>query len=459
VRLPGVTGMQTKVLLRNVGVPNSHEIETYVKQGGYLALEKALKEYRPQDVVQIVLDSGLRGRGGAGFPAGRKWMFLPKGVYPRYLVCNADEGEPGTFKDRLLMEHDPHGVIEGIMIASYACEVEHAFIYVRGEYDLSYKRLRRAVDQAYEWGYLGKNRRIAESGYHLELSILRGAGAYICGEETALLSSLEGKRGHPKLKPPFPATEGLYRKPTVINNVETLFNVPFIVANGAAWYRQWGTERSPGLKLFCVSGHVERPGTYELPLGTPMRELIDDVCGGPKDGIPLKAIIPGGSSTPMMPAKVALETNLDYEAITEAGSMLGAGAVIAINEETCLVRVTERLALFYRHESCGKCIPCREGTDWMHKILRRIEHGQGRMEDLDLLLDICDSIAGKSFCPLGDAAVGPVRSSIERFRPEYEFHIREKRCMAGSVRAGFADEPLRLPAVAVSPGSLGTRLS
>ncbi len=422
--------MQTKVLLRNVGVPNSHDIETYVNRGGYQALEKVLAEHQPQEVVQIVLDSGLRGRGGAGFPAGRKWMFLPKGVYPRYLVCNADEGEPGTFKDRVLMEHDPHGVIEGIVISSYACEVEHAFIYIRGEYDLSYQRLRKAVDQAYERGYLGKN--IRDSEYGLELSILRGAGAYICGEETSLLSSLEGSRGHPKLKPPFPAAEGLYRKPTVINNVETLFNVPFIVTNGADWYKQWGTGRSPGLKLFCVSGHVERPGTYELPLATPMRELIYDVCGGPQGGVPLKAIIPGGSSTPVMPADVALETNLDYEAIFEAGSMLGSGAVIAINEQTCMVAMVQRLAAFYRHESCGKCIPCREGTDWMYKVLERIEQGQGRMEDLDLLLDICDNISGKSFCPLGDAAVGPVQSSVEHFREEYEYHIREKRCMVGA---------------------------
>jgi NADH-quinone oxidoreductase subunit F len=411
-------------------MPNSHEIETYIGRGGYQALDSALKEHEPAEVVEIVLNSGLRGRGGAGFPAGRKWMFLPKGVYPRYLVCNADEGEPGTFKDRVLMEHDPHGVIEGIVISSYACEVEHAFIYIRGEYDLSYQRLRQAVDQAYQWGFLGSN--IRGSDYSLELSILRGAGAYICGEETALLSSLEGWRGHPKLKPPFPAAEGLYRKPTVINNVETLFNVPFIVAEGAEWYRQWGTERSPGLKLFCVSGHVERPGTYELPMATPMRDLIYDVCGGPKAGIPLKAIIPGGSSTPMMTAETALETTLDYESIFEAGSMLGCGAVIAINEQTCIVQVTERLAAFYKHESCGKCIPCREGTDWMYKILRRIERGRGRMEDLDLLLDICDNISGKSFCPLGDAAVGPAQSSVERFREEYEFHIREKRCMVGS---------------------------
>jgi NADH-quinone oxidoreductase subunit F len=308
--------------------------------------------------------------------------------------------------------------------------VAHAFIYIRGEYDLSYQRLRKAVDQAYARGYLGAN--IVGSGYALELSIVRGAGAYICGEETSLLSSLEGRRGHPKLKPPFPASEGLYRRPTVINNVETLFNVPFIVANGAAWYRQWGTERSPGLKLFCVSGHVEQPGTYELPLATPMRTLIYDICGGPKDGIPLKAIIPGGSSTPMLRADAALETNLDFESIFEAGSMLGSGGVIVINKQSCIVQVTERLADFYRHESCGKCIPCREGTDWMAKILHRIEDGQGREEDLDLLLDICENISGKSFCPLGDAAVGPVQSSLQRFRAEYEYHIEQGQCLVGN---------------------------
>jgi NADH-quinone oxidoreductase subunit F len=413
-------------------VPNSYEIETYLQRGGYQTLADTLgggesAPASPQDVVQKVLDSGLRGRGGAGFPTGRKWMFLPADVHPRYLVCNADEGEPGTFKDRVLMEHDPHGLLEGIILSSYACGVGHAFIYIRGEYDLSYQRLRKAVDQASAQGFLGEN--IVGSGYALELDIVRGAGAYICGEETSLLSSLEGRRGHPKLKPPFPASEGLYRRPTVINNVETLFNVPFIVANGAAWYRQWGTERSPGLKLFCVSGHVERPGTYELPLATPMRTLIYDICGGPKDGIPLKAIIPGGSSTPMLRADAALETKLDFESIFEAGSMLGSGGVIVINEQSCIVQVTERLADFYRHESCGKCIPCREGTDWMAKILHRIEDGQGREEDLDLLLDICESISGKSFCPLGDAAVGPVQSSIQRFRAEYEYHIEQRRCL------------------------------
>jgi NADH-quinone oxidoreductase subunit F len=419
------------VLLRNVGAPDSHEIEMYLRRGGYQGLAKALGQHQPQEIVQIVLDSGLRGRGGAGFPAGRKWSFLPKGAYPRYLVCNADEGEPGTFKDRVLMEHDPHGVIEGIAIASYACGVEHAFVYLRGEYGLSYERLTRAASQAYQQGFLGTN--ILGSGFSLDVTILRGAGAYICGEETAMLSSLEGKRGHPKLKPPFPAVEGLYRKPTVVNNVETLFNVPFIVVNGAAWYRQWGTERSPGLKLYCVSGHVERPGTYELPMDASMRALIYDVCGGPKDGIPLKAILPGGSSTPMLPAEAALECGLDYESIAAAGSMLGSGAVIVLNQRTCIVRATRRLAAFYRHESCGTCIPCREGTDWMYQVVARIEDGQGRAADLDLLLDVCDNILGKCFCPLGDAAVGPVQSSVQRFREEYEFHIREKRCTDGTV--------------------------
>ncbi|MBN1657370.1 MAG: NADH-quinone oxidoreductase subunit NuoF [Anaerolineae bacterium] len=417
---------QRRVLLRNVGVPGAADIETYVQRGGYRGLERALCGCEPREVVETVLNSGLRGRGGAGFPTGRKWMFLPKGVYPRYLVCNADEGEPGTFKDRILIEEDPHGLIEGIVISSYACEAAHAFIYIRGEYDLGRRRLEQAIRQAYEWGFLGQD--IRGSGYNLEMSVVSGAGAYICGEETSLLSSLEGKRGHPKLKPPFPASQGLYRKPTIVNNVETLANVPLIVLNGAEWYRQWGTEMSPGLKLFSVSGHVERPGVYELPLGTPMRELIEDVCGGPKDGIPLKVIIPGGSSVPMLPAEVAMETNLDYESLSKAGSNLGSGGVIVANQQTCIVRLTKRLASFYRHESCGKCIPCREGTDWMYKILARIEAGQGRPEDLSLLLDISGNIAGRSFCPLGDAAIGPVVSSIQRFRDEYELHIAEGRC-------------------------------
>jgi len=414
-----------KLLLRNVGISNSWDIDTYVERGGYQALAKALKEHQPADIVAMVKASGLRGRGGAGFPAGVKWGFLPAGVYPRYMVCNADEGEPGTFKDRVLIEDDPHGLIEGIAISSYACEAEIAFIYIRGEYEFGAGRLERAVEQAYERGYLGEN--ILGSGYRLDMLVHRGAGAYICGEETALLSSLEGDRGHPKLKPPFPASEGVYHKPTIVNNVETLFNVPFIVERGADWYRGFGTERSPGLKLFSISGHVNKPGVYELPLGTPMMTLINNYAGGPSQ--PIKAVIPGGSSTPMLPADKLADLTLDYETIAEAGSMLGSGGVIVIGANTCIVRAVERLAEFYRHESCGKCIPCREGTDWLYQILHRIEHSAGREKDLDLILDICDGIAGKSFCPLGDAALGPVRSSIEHFRNEYLFHIREKQCM------------------------------
>lgn len=420
--------MEEKVLLRNVGVENSHELDVYIERGGYEALRKALREFKPGDLVELVKSSGLRGRGGAGFPAGIKWSFLPPNVFPRYLVCNADEGEPGTFKDRVLIEHDPHGLIEGIVISSYACQVEHAFIYIRGEYVFGAERLEKAIAQAYERGFLGKD--ILGSGYNLELTLHRGAGAYICGEETAMLTSLEGDRGHPKLKPPFPAAEGLYRKPTIINNVETLFNVPFIVLNGADWYKGYGTEKSPGIKLFSISGHVNRPGVYELPLGTPMRTLLYDCAGGPVDGRPIKTVIPGGSSTPMLPAGVLDTLTLDYEAIAQAGSMLGSGAVIVIGEGTCIVRVVERLAEFYRHESCGKCLPCREGTDWMYRILHRIEHGAGVDSDVDLLLDISDNMMGKTFCPLGDAALGPVKSSIALFRDEYMYHIREKRCPA-----------------------------
>ena len=417
--------MAEPILLRNVGIPDSHEIDVYIQRGGYKALPKALKEFEPPALVDLVKRSGLRGRGGAGFPAGVKWSFLPKGVYPRYLVCNADEGEPGTFKDRVLIEQDPHGLIEGIIISCYACEVNTAFIYIRGEYEFGAQRLERAVEQARQRGFLGKN--ILGSKYSLDIIVHRGAGAYVCGEETGMLTSLEGDRGHPKLKPPFPASEGLYRKPTVINNVETLFNVPFIVERGAEWYTSMGTEKSPGLKLFCISGHVNKPGVYELPLAMPLRTLIDECAGGPLEGKPVKAVIPGGSSTPMITAE-HLDVALDYEALAAVGTMLGSGAVIVIGEGTCIVKLVERLAEFYRHESCGKCIPCREGTDWIYKILHRIEHGNGREEDLDLLLDICNNIGGKSFCPLGDAALGPVRSSIQHFREEYLQHIREKRC-------------------------------
>ena len=415
-----------KFLLRNVGVPDSHRIEVYLSRGGYESWRRVLTTMQPQAVVDLVKSSGLRGRGGAGFPAGMKWSFVPQGVYPRYLVCNADEGEPGTCKDRVLMENDPHLVLEGIAISSYAIEAHLAFIYVRGEFTLSAERLEGAIAEARAQGFLGKN--IFGSGYDLDIVVHRGAGAYICGEETALLTSLEGERGNPRLKPPFPATEGLYRKPTVINNVETLANVPLIVQYGAEWYKSMGTEKSPGIKLFALSGQVKRPGVYELPLGTPLRTLIEEHGGGTLEDRPVKAVIPGGSSAPMLTA-AHLDTPLDYESIAAAGSMLGSGAVIVITEGTCIVSVTRRLVEFYAHEDCGQCIPGREGIAWLARILERIEAGKGREEDLDLLLDICDGLSGRSLCPLGDAVVGPVRSSLKHFRDDYLAHIRTGQCV------------------------------
>jgi len=417
--------MGDKYLLRNVGVPDSHCLDVYRRRGGYQALTRVLQSMQPAEVIDLVKRSGLRGRGGAGFPAGMKWSFVPKGVYPRYLVCNADEGEPGTCKDRVLMEDDPHAVIEGIAIASFAIECRQSFVYVRGEFALSAERLDKAIAEARAAGFLGSN--ILGSGYDLEIVVHRGSGAYICGEETALLTSLEGERGNPRLKPPFPATEGLYRKPTVINNVETLANLPLIIERGPEWYTSMGTEKSPGIKLFALSGHVKRPGIYELPLGMPLRHLIYDCGGGTLDDRPVKAIIPGGSSSPMLTAE-NLDTTLDYEAIAAAGSMLGSGAVMVITEGTCIVSVARRLAQFYAHEDCGQCIPGREGIAWVMRILERIEAGHGREEDLPLLLDICDGLSGRSLCPMGDAAVGPVRSSILRFRDEYLAHIATGQC-------------------------------
>jgi len=417
--------MGTNFLLRNVGLADSHRIETYLANGGYQSWERVLRELKPAELIDLVKRSGLRGRGGAGFPAGMKWSFVPKDLYPRYLVCNADEGEPGTCKDRVLMEQDPHAVVEGVAIASYAIEAHHAFIYVRGEFCLSAERLEAAIAEAWAHGYLGKD--IRGSGYDLEIIVHRGAGAYICGEETALLNSLQGERGNPRLKPPFPAVEGLYRKPTVINNVETLANLPLIIEKGPEWYTSMGTEKSPGIKLFALSGQVKRPGIYELPLGTPLRTLIEEYGGGTLGDRPIKAIIPGGSSSPMLtPAQ--LDVTLDYEAVAAAGSMLGSGAVIVMTEGTCIVSVVRRLTQFYAHEDCGQCVPGREGIAWMARILERIEAGGGHEEDIDLLLDICTGLSGRSLCPLGDAAVGPVRSSIKHFRAEYLAHIRTGRC-------------------------------
>ncbi len=416
-----------KILFRNIDVPDQYKIDTYITNGGYRALPKALKEYSPDELIEMVKKSGLRGRGGAGFPAGLKWSFVPKdSPKPRFLLCNADEGEPGTFKDRWLIEKDPHQLIEGIIISSYAIGAHRAFIYIRGEFAFGAERLQSAIDEAYQKGYLGKN--ILGSGFDLDLDVYRGGGAYICGEETSLMESVEGNRGNPRLKPPFPASVGVYKNPTVINNVETLSNVPHIVLNGADWYAKIGMPKSTGTKIFSLSGHVNKPGNYELPMGTPLRELIYDHGGGMKDDRDLKAIIPGGVSTPVLTSQ-SLDVKMDFESLFEAGSLLGSGAVIVMDETTCMVKVAYRLSKFYEHESCGKCVPCREGTRWIRMIMERIENGRGREEDIDLLLDVCTNIAGKTVCPMGDAAVVPIMSTIEKFRDEYEYHIENKKCM------------------------------
>ena len=405
--------------------PESWTLDTYERTDGYAALRTALA-MEPDAIIQMVKDSGLRGRGGAGFPTGMKWGFIPQGDgKPHYVVVNADEGEPGTCKDAPLMMADPHSLIEGIVIASYAIRCNHAFIYLRGELVQAGRRLERAIAEAYAKGYLGKN--VLGSGFDCELTLHRGAGAYICGEETALLDSLEGYRGQPRLRPPFPAIHGLYGAPTVVNNVETIASVPFIVGNGVDWFRQWGTEKSPGPKIFSVSGHVNRPGNYEVPLGTTARELIYDICGGIPGGRALKAWTPGGSSTPMLTAE-HLDTQLDFEGVGEAGSLLGTAAVMVMDDTTCMVKTVLRLTEFYAHESCGKCTPCREGTYWMVKVLERLENGKGTEADLQTLLDTCDNIFGRSFCALGDGATSPIVSTIKYFRDEYIAHVEQAGC-------------------------------
>jgi NADH-quinone oxidoreductase subunit F len=419
--------MATSVLLSRIDIPDSHTLPVYEENGGYEALKKVLGTVKPEDLIEEVKGSGLRGRGGAGFPAGTKWGFVPKeSPNPKYLACNADEGEPGTFKDRLLILEDPHQLIEGIIISSYAIGVETAFIYIRGEYHQEANILDEAIAEAYDKGYLGKN--ILGSGYNLELILHRGAGSYVCGDETALMESLEGHRGNPRLKPPFPASVGLYGGPTVINNVETLSAVPFIAKNGADAYKAIGTKESAGTKLFCVSGNVKQPGVYELPLGFPMKELIYGKCGGIADGRKLKGVIPGGSSTPILLPDEIEDLKLAYEHAKPGGFMLGSGAVIVIDERWCMVKIAQRLAKFYAHESCGQCTPCREGTTWTYKILKRIEAGGGKPGDPDLLLDIQDNIFGKTLCPLGDAAAMPIIAIVKKFRGEFERHIEEGRC-------------------------------
>jgi NADH-quinone oxidoreductase subunit F len=416
-----------KLLLRNIGVTDSHTLAVYQSRGGYQSWEKVVRNMKPAELIEEVKASGLRGRGGAGFPTGMKWSFVPKdSPKPKYLVCNADESEPGTFKDRLLIEQDPQAIIEGTLIAAFAIQSHTAFIYIRGELVAGAKILERAVEEACRAGYIGKN--IFGSGYDLDVIVHRGAGAYICGEETALLSSLEGGRGWPKVKPPFPATHGLFGCPTVVNNVETLAALPWILERGAAAYAAMGTEKSKGTKLFSVSGHISRPGVYELEMGYPFKKFLEEDCGGVANGRKLKGVIPGGGSMPVLRPEELEKVNLDYESVQAAGSMLGSGGVIVMDDTTCMVRAAWNIARFYAHESCGQCSPCREGCHWMEKIFHRIENGEGQAGDLDLILNISGNIMGNTICPFGDAAAMPAGAFIRKFRAEFEAHIAEKRC-------------------------------
>ncbi|GAA4520131.1 NADH-quinone oxidoreductase subunit NuoF [Sphingobacterium thermophilum] len=426
--------MGRKLLLEHINVPGINTFEVYRQKGGYRAVEKALKTMSPDDVVEEVKKSGLRGRGGAGFPTGMKWSFLakPEGV-PRYLVCNGDESEPGTFKDRFLMTHIPHALIEGMIVSSYALGANTSYIYVRGEMMPQIRILEKAIGEAKAAGFLGKN--ILGTGYDLEIYVQPGGGAYICGEETALLESLEGKRGNPRIKPPFPAVAGLYGCPTVVNNVESIAATVPIVNEGGEEYAKIGIDRSTGTKLISASGNINKPGVYEIELGISVEEFIysDEYCGGIANGKRLKALVAGGSSVPILPANLVTKTAagnqrlMTYESLSEGGfqtgTMLGSGGFIVFDEDQCIVRNTWNFARFYHHESCGQCSPCREGTGWMEKILHKIEHGNGTMEDIDLLWDVQRKIEGNTICPLGDAAAWPVAAAIRHFRDEFEWHV------------------------------------
>jgi NADH-quinone oxidoreductase subunit F len=445
-----------KILLGNAHIEGIHTYEIYRKHGGYRSVEKALKSMSPDDVVEEVKKSGLRGRGGAGFPTGLKWSFLakPEGV-PRYLLCNADESEPGTFKDRFLMEKLPHLLIEGMIVSSYALGANTSYIYIRGEYMWIMHILERAIAEAYQAGWLGKN--IQGSGYDLDLYVAPGAGAYICGEETALIESLEGKRGNPRIKPPFPAVKGLWQRPSVVNNVETIAAVVPIINDGGEAYAQIGLGKSTGTKLVSACGNINRPGVYEIEMGLSVEEFIyaDEYCGGIKNGKRLKACVPGGSSVPILPHYLITKTAsgeqrlMTYESLGDggfvSGSMLGSGGFIVYDEDQCIVRNTYNFTRFYRHESCGQCSPCREGTGWMEKVLWRLENGQGKLTDMDLLVDVAKKIEGNTICPLGDAAAWPVASAIRHFREEFEWHVHEpKLCQKRNY--GLVTEPVSVTA-------------
>ena len=407
---------------------NNWRLADYVKRGGYEALRKILTQGMTQEeVIAEVKASGLRGRGGAGFPTGLKWSFMPR-TFPgqKYLVCNSDEGEPGTFKDRDILRLNPHSVIEGMAIAAYAMGISVGYNYIHGEIFEVYQRFEEALDEARAAGMLGNN--ILGSQFNFQLHAFHGYGAYICGEETALLESLEGKKGQPRFKPPFPASFGLYGKPTTINNTETFAAVPWIIRNGGPAYLAVGKPNNGGTKLFSITGDVERPGNYEIPLGTPFSKLLE-LAGGMRGGSTLKAVIPGGSSAPVIPGNIMMDTTMDYDAISKAGSMLGSGAVIVMNDTRCMVKSLLRLSYFYFEESCGQCTPCREGTGWLYRMVNRIEHGQGRPEDLDLLDSVAGNIMGRTICALGDAAAMPVRGFLKHYRDEFAYHIEHKRCV------------------------------
>jgi NADH-quinone oxidoreductase subunit F len=417
--------MFEKVLTANIDNHDSHKLSFYEKNGGYSAFRQILKKMSPDDVINTVKQSNLRGRGGAGFPTGVKWGFVPKsGEKPHYLLVNADESEPGTFKDRLLMDENPHIVLEGTMIGAYAIGCNVAYFYIRGEFVKEAKIVEAAIEELYSKGLLGKN--ILGSGYNLDIYVHRGAGAYICGEETGLIESLEGKRGWPRIKPPFPAIEGFLRCPTIVNNVETLACVPLIIERGADWFKAIGPEMGPGPKLFCLSGHLNNPGVFELPIGINLRELIYEYGGGIKNGKKLKAVIPGGSSVPVLLAEET-DVNMDFESLAAVGTMLGSAGTIVMDEDTCMVDALLNITHFYRHESCGQCTPCREGTNWAERILKKILSGNAEMKDIDLLDEVADHINFRTICPLGDAAAMPIQSFVKKFRHEFEAYITKDK--------------------------------
>jgi len=445
---------ETRILFRNIDEPRLASIRTYKRLGGYQAISKAFKEMSPEEVLNELEASGLRGRGGAGFSMGKKASFLPRGDMDKYLCCNADESEPGAFKDRELMQKNPHQLIEGIAIAARAAGANLCFIFIRGEYDLQGDILDRAVEEAYDAGYLGKD--ILGTGEQVELVVHRGAGAYICGEETALLDSLEGKRGNPRLKPPFPAVQGLYGGPTLINNVETLSNVPHVVASGANWFKGFGTEQSPGTKVVSVSGDVQNPGNYEVELGIPTRQLINGLAGGTVGRRKIKGFFPGGSSAPVLTAEEGLDLPYSFEAMAEAGSMLGSGSIIVFDETTSVVELALRTARFYHHESCGKCTPCREGTNWTVKMLERLIHGEATPIDLETIVSVQKQIIGNCLCVLGDSMAMPVGSMVEKFRDEFDQALEGG--VPGASAGGASAPPEIVPRGPLRPSAVPHRV-